>query len=81
LPNALDAWRTLALQSAIEAMRLDERLELVEYRERAVEAAPIEVSEEQRAMNPVAGGRTSGRSVDRPDLQRAGCPDGLARWK
>lgn len=39
-----------ALQSAIEAMSLDERLELVEYIESTVESAPIEVTEEQRAM-------------------------------
>ena len=39
-----------ALQSAIEAMSLDERLELVEYIESTVESAPIEVSEEQKAM-------------------------------
>jgi putative addiction module component (TIGR02574 family) len=39
-----------ALQSAIEAMSLDERLELVEYIESMVESAPIEVTEEQRAM-------------------------------
>lgn len=39
-----------ALQSAIEAMSLDERLELVEYIESTVESAPIEVTEEQKAM-------------------------------
>lgn len=39
-----------ALQSAIEAMSLDERLELVEYIESTVEAVPIEVTEEQKAM-------------------------------
>lgn len=39
-----------ALQSAIDAMSLDERLELVEYIERTVESVPIEVTEEQRAM-------------------------------
>ena len=37
-------------QSAIEAMSLDERLELVEYIESTVESAPIEVTEEQKAM-------------------------------
>ncbi|MHB1063020.1 MAG: addiction module protein [Georgenia sp.] len=31
-------------------MSLDERLELVEYIERTVEPAPIEVTEEQKAM-------------------------------
>ena len=39
-----------ALQSAIEALSLDERLELVEYIESTVESAPIEVTEEQKAM-------------------------------
>ncbi len=39
-----------ALQSAIEAMSLDERLELVEYIESTVESEPIEVSEEQRLV-------------------------------
>jgi len=39
-----------ALQSAIEAMSLDERLELVEYIESTVRSAPIEVTEEQKAM-------------------------------
>ena len=39
-----------ALQSAIDAMSLGERLELVEYIERTVESAPLEVTEEQKAM-------------------------------
>ena len=39
-----------ALQSAIEAMSLDERLELVEYIESTVRSARIEVTEEQKAM-------------------------------
>jgi putative addiction module component (TIGR02574 family) len=39
-----------ALQSAIEAMSLDERLELVEYVESTVDSAPIGVTEEQKAM-------------------------------
>ena len=39
-----------ALQSAIEAMSLDERLELVEYIETTVESEPIEVTDEQKAM-------------------------------
>lgn len=39
-----------ALQSAIEAMSLDERLELVEYIESTVESEPIEVSEEQKSV-------------------------------
>jgi putative addiction module component (TIGR02574 family) len=39
-----------ALQSAIEAMSLDERLELVEYIESTVELEPIEVTDEQKAM-------------------------------
>lgn len=39
-----------ALQSAIEAMSLDERLELVEYIESTVESVPIEVTEEQKAL-------------------------------
>jgi putative addiction module component (TIGR02574 family) len=38
-----------ALQSAIDAMSLDERLELVEYIESTVEASPIAVTEEQQA--------------------------------
>jgi putative addiction module component (TIGR02574 family) len=37
-----------ALQSAIEAMSLDERLELVEYIESTVESEPIEISEGQK---------------------------------
>jgi putative addiction module component (TIGR02574 family) len=54
------AWTTLVrvladmvkpdLRSAIEAMSLDERLELVEYIESTVESVPIEVTEEQKAM-------------------------------
>ena len=39
-----------ALQSAIDAMSLDERLELVEYIETTVESEPIEVTDEQKAM-------------------------------
>jgi putative addiction module component (TIGR02574 family) len=39
-----------ALQSAIEAMSLDERLELVAYIESTVESEPIEVTDEQKAM-------------------------------
>lgn len=39
-----------ALQSAIEAMSLDERFELVEYIESTVDAAAIEVSDEQKSM-------------------------------
>ena len=39
-----------ALQTAIEAMSLDERLELVEYIESTVESSPIEVTEEQKTM-------------------------------
>lgn len=39
-----------ALRSAIEAMSLDERLELVEYIESTVESAPIEVNDQQKAM-------------------------------
>lgn len=38
------------LQSAIEGMSLDERLELVEYIESTVESSPIEVTEGQKAM-------------------------------
>ena len=37
-----------ALQSAIEAMSLDERLELVEYIESTVESEPIDVTDEQK---------------------------------
>lgn len=39
-----------ALQSAIEAMSLGERLELVEYIESTVESEPVEVTDEQKAM-------------------------------
>jgi len=39
-----------ALQSAIEAMSLDERLELVEYIESTVDQSTIEVTDEQKAM-------------------------------
>lgn len=39
-----------ALQSAIEAMSLDERMELVDYIESTVDHAPIDVTEEQKAM-------------------------------
>lgn len=38
------------LQSAIEAMSIDERLELVEYIESTVESVPIEITNEQKAM-------------------------------
>jgi hypothetical protein len=38
-----------ALQSAIEAMSLDERLDLVEYIESTVDQSRIEVTEEQKA--------------------------------
>ncbi len=39
-----------ALQSAIEALILDERLESVEYIESTVESSPIEVTDEQKVM-------------------------------
>ena len=39
-----------ALQSAIEAMSLDERLELVAYIESTVESEPIEVADDQKEM-------------------------------
>jgi putative addiction module component (TIGR02574 family) len=39
-----------ALQSAIEAMSLDERLELVEYIESTVDSAPIELTEDQKVL-------------------------------
>jgi putative addiction module component (TIGR02574 family) len=39
-----------ALQAAIEALSLDERLELVEYIESTVESEPIEVTDEQKVM-------------------------------
>jgi len=39
-----------ALPSAIEAMSLDERLELVEYIESTVDQSQIEVTEEQKTM-------------------------------
>ena len=51
-----------ALQSAIEAMSLDERLELVEYIESTVESAPIELTEQQ-AM--IGRGRPSCRRTHR----------------
>jgi putative addiction module component (TIGR02574 family) len=41
---------TLSLQSAIEAMSLDERLELVEDIENTVDQSQIEVTEEQKAL-------------------------------
>lgn len=39
-----------ALQTAIEALSLDERLELVEYIESTVESSSIEVTEKQQTM-------------------------------
>ena len=39
-----------SLQSAIQALSLDERLELVEYIESTVKSSPIEVTEEQKTM-------------------------------
>ncbi len=39
-----------ALQSAIEAMSLDERFELVEYIESTVDQSEIEVTEDQKAV-------------------------------
>ena len=39
-----------ALQSVIEALSLDERLELVKYIESTVESAPIEVTEEEKVL-------------------------------
>lgn len=39
-----------ALQSAIEAMSLDERLELLEYIESTVESTPIEATRRQKVM-------------------------------
>jgi putative addiction module component (TIGR02574 family) len=39
-----------ALQSAIEAMSLDERFELVEFIESTVDQSQIEVTEEQQAV-------------------------------
>jgi len=57
-----------ALQSAIEAMSLDERLELVEYIESTMESAPVEVTEEQKADDSVPGGRVGRRPVHRVDL-------------
>ena len=39
-----------ALQTAIEALSLDERLELVEYIESTVESSSIEVTEKQKTM-------------------------------
>ena len=41
---------TPSLQSAIQGMSLDERLELVEYIESTVDQSQIEVTEEQRAL-------------------------------
>ena len=39
-----------ALQSVIEGMSLDERMELVEFIENTVDQSEIEVTEKQRAM-------------------------------
>lgn len=39
-----------ALRSAIEAMSLAERLELVEYIESTIEPAPIEMTDQQQAV-------------------------------
>jgi putative addiction module component (TIGR02574 family) len=39
-----------ALRSAIEAMSLVERLELVEYIETTIESAPIDVTDQQKAV-------------------------------
>ena len=39
-----------SLQTAIEALSVDERLELVAYIESTVESSPIEVTEEQKTM-------------------------------
>lgn len=39
-----------ALQSAIEAMSLDERLELVEFIESTVESEPIELTEAEKSL-------------------------------
>lgn len=39
-----------ALQSAIDALSVDERLELVEYIESTVESTPIEVTENQKSL-------------------------------
>jgi putative addiction module component (TIGR02574 family) len=39
-----------ALQAAIQALSLDERLELVEYIESTVESEPIGVTDEQKVM-------------------------------
>lgn len=38
------------LQSAIEAMSLDERLELVEFIENTVESEPIELTEAEKSL-------------------------------
>ena len=50
-----------ALQTAIEALSLDERLELVEYIESTVESSQIEVTEEQKTM---IGSRAAELQVD-----------------
>jgi putative addiction module component (TIGR02574 family) len=39
-----------ALQSVIEAMSLDERMELVEFIENSVDQSAIEVTEDEKAM-------------------------------
>ncbi len=39
-----------ALQSVIEAMSLDERMELVEFIENSVDRSAIELTEDQKAM-------------------------------
>jgi len=50
-----------ALQTAIEAVSLDERLGLVEYIESTVEPSPIEVTEEQKPSEDVPPGQRRAR--------------------
>ncbi|MFH5824350.1 hypothetical protein [Georgenia sp. AZ-5] len=68
------------LQLLVEATGLDERLELVEYVESTIESAPIEVSEEQKAMIQARAVERPGRSVDRLDLGELDSRIG-SRWK
>jgi hypothetical protein len=65
-----------ALQSAIEAMSLDERLDLVEYIESTVDQSRIEVTEEQKAV--IRSRAAELLAVDRPDVGGARRSDRFA---
>ncbi len=53
-----------ALQSAIEAMTLDERFELVEFIEFTIDQADVDVTEEQKAVVQSRASELRRRSVD-----------------